>query len=84
MVSGVYVSYKVTSGPKVIIFFMLNLAEHEILTAHKYKTSRNTVFFFICSGSDKPRMIFFLLINVNMPTVVGILTFMSRKTFMLS
>ena len=26
-----------------------------------------------------PRMLFFLLINVEMPTVVGILTFMSRK-----
>ena len=30
-------------------------------------------------GSDKPRMLFFLLINVKMPTIVGILTFMSRK-----
>ena len=28
-------------------------------------------------------MLFFLLINVKMPTVVGILTFMSRKNFML-
>ena len=27
-------------------------------------------------------MLFFLLINVKMPTVVGILTFMSRKNFM--
>ena len=30
------------------------------------------------------RMLFFLLINVKMPTVVGILTLMSRKNFMLS
>ena len=29
-------------------------------------------------------MLFFLLINVKMPTIVGILTFMSRKNFMLS
>ena len=29
-------------------------------------------------------MLFFLLINVKMPTIVGILTFMSRKKFMLS
>ena len=47
------------------------------------------------SGSDKPKMLFFLLINVKiivgillinvkMPTIVGILTFMSRKIFMLS
>ena len=35
-------------------------------------------------GSDKPRMLFFPLIHVKMPTVVGILTFMSRKKFMLS
>ena len=35
-------------------------------------------------GSDKPRMLFFPLINVKMPTIVGILTFMSRKNFILS
>ena len=40
----------------------------------------------LCLGSDKPRMLFFLLINVKMPTIVivGILTFMSRKNFLLS
>ena len=31
-----------------------------------------------------PRMLFLLFINVKMPTVVGILTFMSRKKIMLS
>ena len=31
------------------------------------------------SASDKPRMLFFLLLNVKMPTVFGILTFMDRK-----
>ena len=35
-------------------------------------------------GSDKFIMLFFLLINVKMPTIVGILTFMSRKNFMLN
>ena len=45
------------------------------------KISRNLGVFL---GSDKPRMLFFLLINVKMPTNVGILTFMSRKNFMLS
>ena len=30
-----------------------------------------------------PRMLFFLLINVKMPTTVGILTIMSRENFML-
>ena len=44
------------------------------------KISRNSAF----SCSDKPRMIFFPLINFKMPTIVGILTFMSRKKFMLS
>ena len=50
---------------------------HEILNAHKYKNIKKF-------GSDKLGMLFFLLINVKMPTTVGILTFMSRKNFMLS
>ena len=29
--------------------------------------------------SGKPRMLFYLLINVKMPTIVGIFTFMNRK-----
>ena len=36
------------------------------------------------SGSDKPRMLFALPIKVEMPTNVGISTFMSRKKIMLS
>ena len=39
------------------------------------KVSRNLAFL----GSDMSRMLFFPLINVKMPTIVGILTFMSRK-----
>ena len=31
-------------------------------------------------GLNKPRMLFLMLINVKLPTVVGILTFMSRKS----
>ena len=42
------------------------------------KISRNSAFL----GSDKLRMLFFLLINVKMPTTVGILTIMSRENFM--
>ena len=38
----------------------------------------------LLKGSDKPRMLLFLLINVEMPTDVGILTFKSRKNSMLS
>ena len=60
---------------------MLNSIEHEILNAHKYKNIKKFGFFL---GSDKLRMLFFPLINVKMPTIVGILTFMSRKNFMLS
>ena len=55
---------------------MLNSAEHEILNAFKYKKYREIQHL---SGSVKPRMLFSLLINVKMSTIVGILTFMSRK-----
>ena len=43
------------------------------------KISRNSFL-----GSDKLKLLFFLLINVKMPTIVGILTDMSRKIFMLN
>ena len=71
--------YSLTDGYKT--FFMLNSTEHEILNAHKYKNIKKFSFF---SDSDKQRMLFFMLINVKMPTIVGILTFVSRKKFMLS
>ena len=58
---------------------MLNSAKHGILNAHKYKNIEKHF-----SGSDKPKMLFFLLIKAEMPTKVGISTFMSRKNFMLS
>ena len=61
-------------------FFMLSSAELETLNAHNYKNIKKQHF----SGSDMPRMLFFLLINVKMPTIVGILIFMSKKNFMLS
>ena len=41
---------------------MFNSAEHEISNAHKYKNIKK---FSIFSGSDKPRMLFFLLKNAN-------------------
>ena len=62
-------------------FFILNSVEHEILNAHEYKNIKK---FGLFLGSDKSRMLFFPLINVKLPTIVGILTFMSRKNFMLS
>ena len=50
----------------------------KFLNAHKYQEIQHF------SGSDRPRMLFSLLINVKMPTIVGILTFMSRKNFIIS
>ena len=61
-------------------FSKLNSAEHKIFNAHKYKKkSRNSAFL----DSDKPGMLFFMLMNVKMPTTVSILTFMNRKNCML-
>ena len=57
---------------------MLNSVEHEIVNAHKYKKYQEIQLF---SDSDKPRFQFLLLINVEMSTIVGILTFMRRKNF---
>ena len=51
-------------------FFMLN---SRMLIS--IKISRNSAFL----GSNKPRMLLFPLINVKMPTIVDILTLMSRK-----
>ena len=58
---------------------VIQLNEHEILNAHKYENIKEFSFF---RGSDKPRMLFFLLMNVKMPTIVGILTLMSRKSWL--
>ena len=70
-----------TPGTQVIKNFLLKSAKHEILNAHYYKMSRNSDFL---SRSHMPRMLFFMFINVKMPTIIGILTFMSMKSFMLS
>ena len=70
------------SDPEGITKFMLKSAEHKIFNDNKYKNIKKLSFF---SGSEKPEMPFFLLLNVKMPTiVVGSLTFMSRKNFMFS
>ena len=62
---------------------MLKSAEHEILNASSKKTIKKLeIQHFL--GSDKPRMLVFLFINVKMPTIVGILTFMSSNNFMLN
>ena len=54
------------------INFMLNSVKHELLNAHEYINIKKF-------SSDRPILLFFLLINVKMPRIVGILTFMSRK-----
>ena len=59
---------------------MLNSAEHKISAAHKTKMLKHTVFLDL-KLSD---VVFIMLINVKMPTIVGILTFMSRINFVLS
>ena len=47
-------------------FFMLNSTEHEILTAHKMQNGEKYDF------SKLSDFVFILLINVKMPTIVGI------------
>ena len=67
-------------GLEVIKLFMLTAAEHEILNAHNYKISRIQHFF----RSDDTKMLFFLLINAEMPIIVVISTLVSGKNFILS
>ena len=55
---------------------MLNSVGHKILNAQKYINIKKFSFFF---SSDKPRMLLFPLINVKMPTIVGILTFYEQE-----
>ena len=59
---------------------MLNSTEQEISTAHKTKIPTNKDFFALSLSDD----VFIMLINVEMPTIVGILTFMSTLNFVLS
>ena len=54
---------------------MLNSAEHEFLNASKYKNIKKFSFL----QAQISQECNFLLINVKMPTVVGILKFMSWK-----
>ena len=46
---------------------MLNSADHEILNAHNYKNKCKEILHILVS--EKPKMLFFLLINVQMPTI---------------
>ena len=69
-------SIRTTPGPKVIKLFPCSTQLSMKFEMHKCKKiPRSSAF----SGSDKPILLFFLLINVKMPTVVGILTFSAGK-----
>ena len=59
------------SGPDVIIFFMFNSTEHELSISHR--TCNVEVFIFL-SALKLADVVFILLINVKMPTIVGIFT----------
>ena len=63
--------------------FMLNLTDHEISTIYKNKMLKNKdVYWFTTLICCIYPALIFLLINVKLPTIVGILTFMSRIYFM--
>ena len=62
-------------------FFMLNSAEHEISTAHKKLKYQQMKKFLALSLSY---VAFIMLMNVKMPTTVGILTFMSMIMLVLN
>ena len=72
------------SGLEVIkskTFFMLNSIEHKILIARKYENIKK---FSIFQAQISLESYFSCAEMLKMPTVVGILTFMSRKNFMLN
>ena len=67
--TGMAVEKKYKPGPEVIIFSMLNSAEHEILIAFKCKKYQEIQLF---QAQISLECYFFLLINVKMPTAVHV------------
>ena len=65
-----------TRGYKTLL--MLNSAEHKILTSQKTKKVLKNKKFLDLSLSD---LVFVMLINVKMPTIFNILTFMEVWKF---
>ena len=59
---------------------MLNSVEYEILNAHNYKNIKKSIILALISLE----CYFFLIIKIEMPTVVGISTFISRKKIILN
>ena len=62
-------------------FYMLNSTEHEITNAHKTIMKKKYRLFNAFKVLD---VVFIMLINVKVSTIVGILTFSSILNFMLS
>ena len=75
MLQNWYLNGRLQSGLELIKLFLcstqLSMKFKMLISIKKYQEIQHL------SGSDQPRMLFFLLI-------VGILSFMSRKNFMLS
>ena len=70
------------SGPEVIKPFSCSAQlSLRFLNAYKYKNIKK---FGLYSVQISLKNYFFPLINVKMPTIVGILTYMSKKNVMLS
>ena len=61
-------------------FFMLNSTEHEMSISLKVKCKK----MHIILAFKLSAVVFIILINVKMPTIVGYLTFMSMINVMLS
>ena len=67
-------------APEVIkLFFVLNSNEHEIQMLMKSKILKKKIFL----AFRRSDVVFIMLLNVEMPTIVGILTFMSMINFVL-
>ena len=63
---------------------MLNSTEHGISTDHTVKTTCKILKIQILHALILSDVVFILLIDVKMPTIVGILTFVNRINFMLN
>ena len=59
---------------EVILLFIFNSNKHDISIAHKSKNAGKIKYHFALNDSD---FVFILLINIKMPTVVDIVTFMN-------
>ena len=74
-------SLKGTSSLNDIFFFMLDSTVHKVSAAYKILKYGQMKKLLILSLKE---VVFIMLVNVKMPTIVDILTFLSRIHFMLS